>query len=91
MPFKWKLKGTLSSSLKPCEKKDDFWSQETCVRQYGNMEYTVKRQLVSDIKEFCCNNDKVQIHVHVISSSADFYILWEHFALDMKYKLENVS
>ena len=43
MPFKWKLKGTLSSSLKPCEKKDDFWSQETCVRQYGNMEYTVKR------------------------------------------------
>lgn len=42
-------------------------------------------------KVFCCNNDKVQIHVQLISSSADFYILWEQFALDMKYKHENVS
>jgi len=42
-------------------------------------------------KEFCCNNDKVQIHVQVISSSADCYILREHFALDMKYIYENVA
>jgi len=40
-------------------------------------------------KEFCRNNNKVQIQV--ISSSPDFYILWEHFALDMKYKHENDS
>jgi len=85
MSFKWKLKHTLSCSLKPCEKKMTFGVTDMRVRIW---KYGVYCEEIANIryKEFCCNKSKVQIHVQVISSSADFYILWEHFALDMKYK-----
>jgi len=90
MSFKWKLKHTLHCSLKPCEKKMIFGVTDMCERIW---KCGVYREEIASIrhKEFCYNNDKVQIHVQVISSSVDIYILWEHFALDMKYKHENVS
>jgi hypothetical protein len=65
-----------------------FW-----VRGMHETMYGVYCEVIASIrqKKFCCNNDKVQIHIQVISSSVDFYILRKHFALDMKYKHENDS